>query len=374
MDSNTCLYYLRLVESHKFPDAMISKLLKEFGSSKALIELPRSRLRELGFDSPQIDLLQDRHSEIDSQRNVQVALEWACKDQNHLVGFESRHYPPLLREIDAAPPLLFVKGSLSALQGPHFSFVGSRRATIYGKRNAYWLAQELSKAGLQICSGMANGIDSKAHEGCLDSGFKTLAVIGTGIDRVYPSSNVKLAERIIENGALVSEFPLGTPPFSRNFPRRNRVISGLSLGTLVVEANLKSGSLITARLAMEQNRDVFAVPGPIANPQSRGCHFLVKLGAKLVEDPVDVLEELNFFDESPKIATDPKAQAANRANTSELVALKAIDHQGCLFQAIKDECGLPIQELNTQLIQLEVAGLIRQEGGRYFRVDSRFLA
>jgi DNA processing protein len=371
MDSDTRLYYLTLINSKKIPIPIISKLLREFGSAETLMGLPRSTFQDLGFDNAQIALLHSVSSKADLQRSTHVALEWAAKDRNYLVCYESQHYPSLLREIDSAPPILFVKGSLSALGGRHLALVGSRRASTYGKRNAYWMAQELSKAGLQICSGLASGIDSKAHEGALDSGRKTIAVIGTGIDSVYPSGNKKLAQRIIENGALLSEFPIGTPPYPSNFPRRNRIISGLAIGTLVVEANIKSGSLITARLAMEQNRDVFAVPGPIASPQSHGCHQLIKQGAKLVEEPADILVELGVIQQSAR----PKSEDTSGTKlgiesdpASKFIALNAIDHQGCLFQAIQGECELSAPQLNTELVQLEAAGLIRQEGGRYFRL------
>jgi DNA processing protein len=372
MDPNTCLYYLTLIDSKKIPIPVISKLLREFGSAKTLMELPRSKFQDLGFDNTQIELLHSGNSNAGCQRSTQVALEWAGKEWNYLVCYESQHYPSLLREIDSAPPILFVRGSLSALGGKHFAVVGSRKASIYGKRNAYWMAQELSKAGLQICSGLASGIDSKAHEGALDSGGKTIAVIGTGIDRVYPSRNKELAQRIVENGALVSEFPMGTPPYSSNFPRRNRIISGLAMGTLVVEANIKSGSLITARLTMEQNRDVFAMPGSVASPQSRGCHHLIKQGAKLVEESADILEELGVVDQGLRTTSEDTRAAKLGAKSdpvSKSVALKAVDHQGCLFQAIQGECELSIAELNAELIKLEAAGLIRQEGGRYFRLD-----
>lgn len=372
MNSATCLYYLRLIESKRILIPIISRLLREFGSAKALIELPRPEFQKLGFDNAQIDVLKGSDCVANSQRSIDVAMEWASKDKNYLLCYESKHYPSLLREIESAPPILFVRGSPSVIGRRSLALVGSRNATSYGKRNAYWMAQELSKAGLQICSGLASGIDSKAHEGALDSGSKTIAVIGTGIDRVYPSRNARLAEQIADNGALVSEYPLGTPPYPSNFPRRNRIISGLTIGTLVVEANTKSGSLITARLAMEQNRDVFAVPGPIASPQSRGCHQLIKQGAKLVEEPADILEELGIVDQCSRSAgetTDVKKVVANIGPGLEFKALDAIDHQGCLFQAIQDESQLNIQELNMQLVKLEAAGLIRQEGGRYYRLD-----
>ncbi len=369
MDTAICLYYLRLLHSQTIPVPITSRLLRQFGSASALQALPTEDLQHLGFNGVQIDTLQSVHSTMDANRSSQLAMDWADKEGNYLVCYESEHYPQMLREIDSAPPVLFVSGQLSTLAARNLALVGSRRATLYGKRNAYWMAQELSKAGLQICSGMASGIDSKAHEGALDSGMRTLAIVGTGIDKVYPSQNQGLAQRIVESGAVVSEFPLGTPPYPSNFPRRNRIISGLSLGTLVVEATLKSGSLITARLAMEQNRDVFAVPGPIASPQSRGCHSLIKQGAKLVEEPGDILEELNMIERCASDDTDLSNSQGKASLTTEFLALKSIDHQGCLFQAVLDDTKLSIQALNTELIQLEALGLIRQEGGRYFKLD-----
>ena len=372
MDPDTCLYYLTLTESKKIAISVISKLLGEFGSAKALMELPRSKYENLGFDNTQIELLCGNCSNNCRQQSTKEALEWAGNDGNYLVCYESQHYPCLLREIDCAPPILFVRGSLDALDGRHLAVVGSRRATTTGKKNAYWMAQELSKVGLQICSGLAAGIDSKAHEGALDCGKNTIAVVGTGIDRVYPSGHKKLAQRIVDNGAIVSEFPIGTPPYSSNFPRRNRIISGLASGTLVVEANLKSGSLITARLAMEQNRGVFAMPGPVASAQSRGCHQLIKQGAKLAEKPTDIVEELGVVNQSTLSRNDDYRAAKLEIKSNplhNLRALKAIDHQGCVFQAIQSECELSIQDLNAELIQLEAAGLIRQQGGRYFRED-----
>ncbi|GJM11995.1 MAG: DNA processing protein DprA [Pseudohongiella sp.] len=367
MDTDTCLFYLTLIESKQIPVPIISRLLSEFGSARALRQLPSAVLTGLGFSDVQIELLQCATSQSQIQQSVQESMDWAEKEGNSLVCYESPLFPSLLREIDSPPPLLYVKGSLAALENRHIALVGSRRATIYGKKNAYWMAQELSKAGLQVCSGMALGIDTKAHEGALDSGGKTIAVIGTGIDRVYPPANKNLAQRICENGALVSEFPLGTPAYPGNFPRRNRIISGLADGTLVVEANLKSGSLISAGLAMEQNREVFAIPGPVASPQSRGCHKLIKQGAKLVEEPTDVLEEFGLFKRAS--LTSREAKSVGSGNAEKLVALQAIDYQGCLFQAIQTECDLSPSELNGQLIQLEAAGLIQQTGGRYYRLD-----
>ncbi len=370
MDQAIYQYYLRLIHSKKIPVPVFSRLLREFGSAQELFALSPLRLQNLGFDDEQIELLQDSRGTTERQRPVDAALEWSSREHQHLLCFESEHYPNLLREIDSAPPLLFVRGSLDVLNDRFLSVVGSRKASIYGKRNAYWIAREISKAGLHISSGLASGIDTRAHEGALDGGGKTIAVVGTGIDRVYPARNEALVERIVGSGAMVSEFPLGTPPYPSNFPRRNRIISGMAEGTLVVEGNMRSGSLITARLAMEQNRDVFALPGPIGSSGSRGCHHLIKQGAKLVEEPGDILEELGFearlseHESAQSYSGKVGVEVADKRGSS---VLKAIEQQGSLFETILSECELEMQELNSELIKLEAQGIIQQQGGRYFR-------
>ncbi len=370
MDTQTCRYYLRILASKRIPAPIFSRLLNVYGSARALIDLPRSQYREQGITSNQIELLKGEASSTDSLAEVEAAVAWSEQTNNHLLCYESNQYPPLLRHIDAAPPILFVRGCIGSVLRRNFALVGSRSATAYGKRSAYWMARELSKAGMQICSGLAAGVDTKAHEGALDGSGKTIAVLGTGIDRVYPPKNARLADRIIENGALLSEFPLGTPSLSRNFPRRNRIISGLSEGTLVVEATIKSGSLITARLALEQNRDVFALPGPIGSLQSRGCHELIKQGAKLVEGPADILDELGINVSNEERSCEPTfSDRALAMPGSKRVSrvMGFIENHGSLFESIQAECELPFQELHKQLIELEVEGLIHQEGGRYFR-------
>lgn len=369
MDSDTCLYYLALTHSARLPSPIFSRLLREFGSVAGIRSQPPTALQQLGFDDEQIGLLQSPNRQLASQRQVDAALDWAEKPEQHILCYESPRYPAQLREIDAAPPLLYVHGDPSALSKRQFAMVGSRNASIYGKRNAYWMAGELSAAGLLIVSGLARGIDSQAHEGALSRGGETVAVIGTGIDRIYPLRNRKLAARIVDNGALISEFALGTPAYASNFPRRNRIISGLAEGALVVEGGIKSGSLITARLAMEQNRDVFALPGAVGSCGSRGCHQLIKQGAKLVEEPGDILEELGVTVAQPaneECQDADRLKGARRDGGASRV-LRAIDSQGCLFQAIQEQCQLSLSELNTELIRLEADGLIQQQGGRYFR-------
>ncbi len=370
MDPDTYLHYLRIFHSPCISVTIFSRLLSEFRTVDRLLNASASRFRELGLCNTQIEaLLNIRHC-ARTQLKIDGDLNWCTHPKNTIVCFESQYYPVLLREIDTAPPILYVRGKLTSLATTHFSIVGSRKASIYGRRNAYWMAQELSAVGLQICSGLAMGVDTQAHKGALDRAGSTTAVMGTGADRLYPSANRDLAEQICENGALVSEFSLDTPPLAHNFPRRNRIISGMSLGTLVVEANSRSGSLITARFALEQNREVFAFPGPISSQQSRGCHRLIKQGAKLVEQAIDILEELGqgeYLKAESSIGSGAEQTNTQKKSITDDMLLNSIGSDGCLFQSILEDTQLDIQELNLQLMQLEMAGSIRLEGGRYYR-------
>ncbi|MGM0540913.1 MAG: DNA-processing protein DprA [Pseudomonadota bacterium] len=224
---------------------------------------------------------------------VDLALEWGEQPLQSYLPIGCADYPKLLASIDDAPILLSARGNIALLSDPQLAIVGSRHASKQGENIAKDFAQHLSHQGLTITSGLALGIDAAAHQGGLKGVGKTVAVIGTGLDRIYPAANQALARQVAEEGVMISEFPLGTPPLAFNFPRRNRIISGLSVGTLVVEAALKSGSLITAKTAIDQGREVFAVPGSINNPQAKGCHQLIKQGAKLVESGQDIFEELS---------------------------------------------------------------------------------
>ncbi|MBN2689571.1 MAG: DNA-processing protein DprA [Gammaproteobacteria bacterium] len=220
---------------------------------------------------------------------------WLKNSDHHLLNQGDEGYPRLLGEVKSAPKKLFVIGDVNLLDLPQLAIIGSRHPTVMGADNCYEFAQHLARAGFVITSGLALGIDAIAHKGAIDAGGKTIAVMGTGLDITYPKSNIALAKSIVKHGgALVSEYPLGTPARAQHFPQRNRIVSGLSLGTLVVEASLRSGSLITSRMALEQGRELFAIPGSIHNPLSRGCHKLIRDGAKLVESAQDIFEELNF--------------------------------------------------------------------------------
>lgn len=287
-------------------------------------------------------------------------LDWLAGADNHLITRQDSGYPAQLRDLPAAPPWLYVKGDPAWLARPMLGIVGSRNATPQGLRDARAFAQALSEAGLTIVSGLALGVDAAAHEGGLAGLASSVAVVGTGLDRVYPARNKILAHRLAAEGAIVSEFPVGTPPKSGHFPRRNRVISGLSLGILVVEAALESGSLITARLAMEQGRDVFALPGSIHSALSKGCHRLIKQGAKLVESAADILEELG------RVLPAPTAEGPAGADTPLLQALSGAP---LAPDQLAGRLGLTVEEVSVKLLEAELEGSVAKlPGGLYQRL------
>ncbi len=266
-------------------------LLNYFDSPAAALAANTSQLTQAGLSQKDANNILDQKNNDDAAK---LDLEWLeASDKHHIITLNSPEYPQRLKQINDAPALLYVHGNLSILRDPQLSIVGSRNPTQSGHNNAYEFAKYLGQTGLCITSGLALGVDGAAHQGAIDGNGPTIAIIATGIDRVYPAKHRELAHKIVESGAIVSEFPIGTHPDSRHFPRRNRIISAMSYGVLVVEAALKSGSLITARLAMEQNREVFAIPGSIHNPLAKGCHQLIRQGAKLVETAEDILEEMS---------------------------------------------------------------------------------
>lgn len=271
-------------------------------------------------------------------------------------------YPRLLQEIHDPPPLLYARGRIELLNAPCFAIVGSRNATSQGIRDAHAYAERLSASGLTIVSGLALGIDAAAHRGGLAAAGSTIAVLGNGIDIDYPRSNRRLAQQIATHGCIVSEFPPGMPPLSGNFPRRNRLISGMSRGVLVVEAGKPSGSLITAGLAAEQNRDVFALPGSIHSPQSRGCHHLIKQGAALVDSADDILVALGIEDRRPEDEDDNAARAHP--------LLEAIGFGPATIDEIAKRTGLAAAAVAAQLSLLEISGDVAMlPGGAFQRVS-----
>jgi DNA processing protein len=299
---------------------------------------------------------------------------WARHPHHHLVSFLDARYPRQLRGCAGAPIALYVAGDPAILNDPQLSIVGSRNPTPAGRDTAFEFAKALAACGLCITSGLAEGIDSAAHDGAIAAHGVTIAVLGSGTDVIYPRQNVGLGHEIEKQGALISEFPLGTPPRAKNFPRRNNIIAALSLGTLVVEAAMRSGSLITARLAGEHNREVFAVPGSIHNPLSRGCHELIRNGAKLTETAADILSELNFSGFSYPV---PRADSACSA-TAEFAAGMDKDHKILLdalgfdpadLDALVVRTGLQPQTVSSMMVILELEGHVQAApGGRYSRV------
>ncbi|MCU0970647.1 MAG: DNA-processing protein DprA [Gammaproteobacteria bacterium] len=306
---------------------------------------------------------------------VERDLTWAEQPGNHVITLADSAYPALLRETSGCPLLLFVHGNPDALALPQLAIVGSRNPTEGGRRTTHEFAAHLAAAGIVVTSGMALGIDAAAHEGALAAGGVTVAVTGTGLDRVYPARHRELAHRIAAAGALVSELPPGTPPMPANFPRRNRIVSGLALGTLVAEASLQSGSLITARLATEQGREVFAIPGSIHSPLSRGCHALIRQGAKLVETAQDIIDELPALlghlassqSAARGVSTDARGAAALEADHRHLLELMGYDP--VTADELASRSGWSIAEVSSTLLLLELQGWVSsQPGGRYCRL------
>ena len=279
-------------------------------------------------------------------------------------------YPPLLRQISGPPAVLYVLGSIAALASAQLAMVGSRSPTPGGRATARAFAAWFARAGLTVTSGLALGIDAASHEGALAGGGLTVAVCGTGLDRVYPDEHAALAARIAQSGALVSEFPPRTPPLRAHFPRRNRIISGLSLGTLVVEAARKSGSLITARLAAESGREVFAIPGSIHSPVSRGCHQLIKQGAKLVEEAADVLSELRITISKQQLTgTSLEREQPAELDKEYEMLLDALGFEPTTIDVLVARTHLPGESVASMLLILELEGRVAAlPGGRYGRI------
>lgn len=333
------------------------RLLQHFGSPGAGLT---ASLAELG------QVLSDvqRSAWVRGADPVRVdrALKWLSQPGHHAIALGDDRYPPLLLQTADPPTLLYASGDIHRLGNPCLAVVGSRNATPAGLDTAKDFSRTLSNAGLTVVSGLALGIDTAAHEGGLLGAAATVAVVGTGLDLVYPARNHDLAHRIAAQGVIVSEFALGTRPSGANFPRRNRIISGISRGVLVVEAAIRSGSLSTARYAGEQGREVFAIPGSIHSPLSRGCHWLIKQGAKLVESAADVLEELHWE------ASDETRHKDRVYQDGQDPLLDALGFDPCDPEVLSDRLGWTIEQVTTRVLELELAGsLARLPGGRVQR-------
>lgn len=371
MNSQEMFDWLTFFHDDSVPLSLVRDLLTGHATSGGL----QDRLRELAIADPETaQRLKQALQSPNARAKAESALLWSEKDDNTLLALTDPRYPPLLREIADPPPLLFVRGNVDALQLPQIAVVGSRRGTVDGRDNTAMFVREIASKGLGVCSGLATGIDTVAHAAALDAGGITNAVLGTGVDQIYPRSNARLASRIPVNGALVSEFALGYPALPANFPRRNRIISGLSLGVLVVEAALQSGSLITARMAMEQNREVFAVPGAIRNPFAQGCHRLIREGATLAGSPEDLWPSLDGLLElstrtavavrlSKSLSSDASSASAFTRPQRELLA--QLGFEPASVDVIAARTGRSVLELQAELLILELAGAVRGEAGRY---------
>ena len=356
--------WLRLMLTDGVGNETARKLLAAFGSPEAIWQQDPGALKAV--TSPRVAgaLSSPPAGWEEALERLEAWLDGA--DNRHLLTLGDASYPSELLQTQDPPVLLYVHGRLEALHQPlRLAIVGSRNPTPQGALNARLFAHALGQAGACVVSGLALGVDGAAHEGALEAGAMTIAVVGTGLDRVYPSRHRDLAHRIAAQGALVSEYPLGTPPLSPNFPKRNRIIAGLSQGTLVVEAALQSGSLITARQAAEQGREVFAIPGSIHSPQARGCHALIRQGAKLVESAQDILEELRVPD--PFKTQQPNATAPAAAD--DLLSVMGFDPVS--LDALQARCGLDTATLQAKLLELELDGHVgRLPGGLLQRVGA----
>jgi DNA processing protein len=361
--------WITLNQTPGLGNADFCQLLAKFGSPEAIFNASLSQLREI------VD--EDIARKINQGVNIDAitpTLDWLKKDNAHVVTFADSTYPKQLLEISNPPAVLYAIGNLHWLNHPSIAMVGSRSATPQGEKNAEEFAMSLCNQGLCVVSGMALGIDGAAHRGALKASGKangaTIAVVGTGLDIVYPARHRDLAHKIAERGLIISEFPLGTPSKAQNFPRRNRLISGLSLGCLVVEANIDSGSLITARLSVEQGREVFAIPGSIHSPVSKGCHLLIKQGAKLVETTQDVLEELKNLlpSNSPYGLLDNlNSQDTMHSEPSSVLACMGFD--AINFETLLALSGLTTETLSSMLMVLELENKVTTlAGGKYQRL------
>ena len=339
-------------------------LLKHFGLPDAIFAAGRPSLASLIGPALAGKLLDH-----DSAAAIEAALVWARQPGHRILTLADAEYPQNLLTSDDPPVLLYARGQLEVLQRPMVAVVGSRNATAQGERDAEAFSRALGEAGLVVVSGLALGIDAAAHRGALQAAAGTVAIIGTGADRLYPARNEALARAIIENGVILSEFPLGTPALASNFPRRNRIIAGLGQGCLVVEAALRSGSLITARLAAESGREVFAIPGSIHSPLARGCHQLIRQGAKLVESAQDILEELKIaVSPAPTFAEVTAETTVNQDSEQERV-LAVLGNSPSALDVISERSGLTPAALLAILLPMELAGRVAQlPGGLYQRL------
>lgn len=369
----TDLYsWLALLRAPALSRLQIRELLDHYAGPGAILQASATQLRGRGLSRATVAALKQPGPEVEERD-----LPWVAREGHHLVTWGTQAYPELLTRIPDPPIALFIAGDPVCLSMPQLAIVGSRNPSTPGREIAFQFARHLCGCGLTIVSGLALGIDTAGHQGALAAHGKTVAVCGAGPDQIYPAANRSLYQQITANGAVISEFPPGTPPRRSNFPQRNRLISGLALGTLVVEASLQSGSLITARLASEQGREVFAIPGSIHNPLARGCHKLIRDGAKLVESSRDILEELGPLAGTMIEASIGKSPAPRGDGPQELDAeyhklLDALSFEPAPVDRLVERTGLTSGEVSSMLLILELSGYVEAvPGGAYARLTKR---
>ncbi|ODB99944.1 DNA protecting protein DprA [Candidatus Thiodiazotropha endoloripes] len=362
--SDTLDAWLQVSHTPGIGNRYFKRLIERFGSAEAILTASPDELAALSLPPATVERL----SNPDPQR-IETSLKWLEQPGHQAITLNDPDYPQLLREIDDPPAILYMIGNPELLLQPQLAVVGSRNPTSSGRDNAREFARFLAGSGFTICSGLALGIDTEAHRGALSAG-RTLAVMGTGPDRIYPAKNQALAHQIAADHLLITEFPPGTPAKAENFPRRNRIISGLSLGVLVVEATLKSGSLITARLAAEQGREVFAIPGSIHNPQSKGCHALIRQGAKLVESAQDIgieLAPLTGLLEPLTDKTQPATPQSQRQTDPDYQRLEeALGYDPVSVDELITRTGLTPEAVSSMLLLLELEGHVSSAPGGYY--------
>ena len=333
-------------------------LLNHFGDLETAWHATANDLQQSGLDKRSLANLLKLRDGLDLDVEIRKMERLGVQ----AVTWDDPDYPRNLRQVYSPPPLLYVRGSLEKRDEWAVAIVGTRQASAYGKEAARSFSAGLARVGVTVVSGLARGIDAEAHRACLDAGGRTMAVLGCGVDVIYPQQHVRLAAEIVEHGALLSEYPLGTQPQAVNFPPRNRIISGMSLGAIVVEADSSSGALITAGFAAEQGREVFAVPGSIFAKSSRGANRLIQRGAKLVTTVTDVLEELNLT----MVSQQAQAQAVLPENETEAVLLQHISAEPLHVDDLRRAVSLPIAQVSSTLALMELKGMVRQVGGMHY--------
>jgi DNA processing protein len=332
----------------------LAQLENYFGDLENAWKAPAVDFKHAGLDSSSIQAISSWQPKISPEAEIEKLDRYGVK----VFLYNDSSYPPRLKEIYDYPPMLYVRGSLLPQDEWCLSIVGTRRATVYGRQVTEEIVTDLAQSKITIVSGLAKGIDSVAHQAALDAGGRSIAVFACGLDIVYPSENAELARHIMQQGALISEYPLGTRPKAENFPRRNRIMSGISLGVLVAEADETSGAMITARMALEQNREVFAIPGSILSPASRGPNHLIQEGAKLVRDYTDILEELNLM----TVARQMEMKEVIPASDTESLLLKHLRAEPTHVDEVCRSSGLPVATVSSTLAMMELKGLVRQQG------------